>query len=290
MYEAAPRTGRPRLHVGPEPASLNDYRTRYALYKSDPDLQKAHALFPWIVTWDDHEVDNNYANDKAEDGAPRDRFLERRANAYQAYYEHMPLRRSSLPHGSSLRLYRRLTFGDLAEFSVLDTRQYRSDQPCGDGNKPQCAEALAPGQTMMGAEQEQWFFDGETFARTVEYRRATSDDGQGGPARRTRAGVFDGPVERIRSSPQPCPAVFCTNAEAIEPGGDHRRHPFELGGRSQARFCRPEVGRRLGQSSSEHRLLPAEMEPIRSRPSRPISRKIRTYASTTISVAMSDAR
>ena len=81
---------------------------RYALYRSDPDLQKAHALFPWIVTWDDHEVDNNYANDKAEDGSPRDRFLERRANAYQAYYEHMPLRRSSLPHGSSLRLYRRL--------------------------------------------------------------------------------------------------------------------------------------------------------------------------------------
>jgi alkaline phosphatase D len=160
MYEAAPRTGRSRLHVGPEPTTLNDYRMRYSLYKSDPDLQKAHALFPWIVTWDDHEVDNNYANDKAEDGAPRDRFLERRANAYQAYYEHMPLRRASLPHGSSLRLYRRLAFGDLAEFSVLDTRQYRSDQPCGDGNKPQCEEALASSQTMMGEEQEKWFFNG----------------------------------------------------------------------------------------------------------------------------------
>ena len=117
-------------------------------------------MFPWIVTWDDHEVDNNYANDKAEDGSPRDQFLERRANAYQAYYEHMPLRRESLPKGSSLRLYRRLAFGNLAEFSVLDTRQYRTDQPCGDGNKPQCPEALAPEATLMGAEQERWFFDG----------------------------------------------------------------------------------------------------------------------------------
>ena len=165
IYEGSPRTGRPRLHDGPEPSTLNEYRARYALYRSDPDLQKAHALFPWIVTWDDHEVDNNYANDKAEDGSPRDRFLERRANAYQAYYEHMPLRRSSMPHGSSLRLYRRLTFGDLAEFSVLDTRQYRSDQPCGDGNKPQCEDALKPSQTMMGLEQERWFYNGLVRSR-----------------------------------------------------------------------------------------------------------------------------
>src|SRR5436190_6393239 len=160
IYESGLRTGRPRQHTGKELDSLSDYRNRYALYRTDPDLQRAHALFPWIVTWDDHEVDNNYANDKEENGAPRDKFLERRANAYQAYYEHMPLRRESLPKGSSLRLYRRLAFGDLAEFSVLDTRQYRTDQPCGDGNKPQCPEALAESATLMGKEQEQWFFDG----------------------------------------------------------------------------------------------------------------------------------
>jgi alkaline phosphatase D len=117
-------------------------------------------MFPWIVTWDDHELENNYAGEKSEDGAPRDAFLERRANSYQAYYEHMPLRRASLPKASSLLLYRRLTFGNLAEFSVLDCRQYRSDQPCGDGNKPQCPEALAEQATMLGTEQERWFLDG----------------------------------------------------------------------------------------------------------------------------------
>jgi alkaline phosphatase D len=117
------------------------------------------------VTWDDHELENNYASDKSEDGAPRDQFLERRANAYQAYYEHMPLRRTSMPRGSSLQLYRRLAFGDLAEFSVLDTRQYRTDQPCGDGNKPQCPEALSPQATMLGGDQERWFLDGLSRSR-----------------------------------------------------------------------------------------------------------------------------
>jgi alkaline phosphatase D len=160
IYEAAARPGRPRYHNSPEPASLNDYRNRHALYRTDPDLQKAHQLFPWIVTWDDHELENNYAGDKSEDGVPREPFLERRANAYQAYYEHMPLRRASLPKGSSMLLYRRLAFGDLAEFSVLDSRQYRTDQPCGDGNKPQCPEALSEEATILGPDQERWFLAG----------------------------------------------------------------------------------------------------------------------------------
>ena len=160
IYEGAPRTTGVRKHNSPEIVSLSDYRNRYALYRLDPHLQKAHALFPWIVTWDDHEVDNNYAADKPEDGMARERFLERRANAYQAYYEHMPLRRASLPKGSNMLLYRRLAFGDLAEFSVLDTRQYRSDQPCDDGNKPQCPGALASEATLLGGAQERWFLDG----------------------------------------------------------------------------------------------------------------------------------
>lgn len=160
IYEYGPAQGRARRHNSAEIATLTDYRNRYALYRLDTELQKAHARFPWVVTWDDHEVDNNYANDVTEDNAPRDRFLERRANAYQAYYEHMPLRRASLPRGSSLLLYRRLAFGDLAEFSVLDTRQYRTDQPCGDGNQPPCAEVLSPAATLLGAEQERWFLDG----------------------------------------------------------------------------------------------------------------------------------
>jgi alkaline phosphatase D len=156
IYEGGAVAERPRRHNSVEIISRDDYRNRYALYKSDPNLKLAHAAFPWIVTWDDHEVDNNYAGDVPEDKQSREAFLERRAHAYQAYYEHMPLRRSSLPHGSDMRLYRRLRFGDLAEFNVLDTRQYRTDQPCGDGRKPLCPEALDPQATIMGSEQEKW--------------------------------------------------------------------------------------------------------------------------------------
>ena len=163
MYEGAPQRDRPRIHNGSgEPLDVEGYRNRYALYKSDPNLQAAHASFPWIVTWDDHEVDNNYASDIPQDPElqSRDEFLLRRAAAYQVYYEHMPLRESSLPQGPNLLLYRRFTFGNLVEFNVLDTRQYRTDQPCGDGVKPRCAEAFAPAATMTGSEQEQWLFQG----------------------------------------------------------------------------------------------------------------------------------
>ena len=150
--------GRPRRHFGGEIKSLAAYRNRYALYKSDPDLQAAHAAFPWVVTWDDHEFDNNYASGIPEEKAPapRDAFLARRAAAYHAYYEHMPLRRSAMPSGPRMQLYRSLSYGNLARFSVLDTRQYRSDQPCGDRNKPLCEGVFDPAATMLGSEQEDW--------------------------------------------------------------------------------------------------------------------------------------
>jgi alkaline phosphatase D len=160
IYEGGISENRPRKHTGPEIKSLSDYRNRHALYKSDEHLKLVHARFPWIITWDDHEVDNNYADDKEEHGAPRDGFLERRANAYQAYYEHMPLRETSLPHGSHLKLHRRFDFGNLARFHVLDTRQYRTDQPCGDGRKVQCEAALSDSATILGAEQYQWLTEG----------------------------------------------------------------------------------------------------------------------------------
>jgi alkaline phosphatase D len=159
IYEGAAQNGRVRRHNSAEIESLADYRNRYALYRGEPLLQQVHARFPWIVTWDDHELDNNYAGETPEDGMPPARFLERRANAYQAYYEHMPLRRSSLPRGSRMQLYRALRFGSLAEFTVLDTRQYRTDQPCGDGNKPQCPAALVESATMLGPAQERWLLD-----------------------------------------------------------------------------------------------------------------------------------
>ena len=139
-----------------ECTNLDQYRARYALYRSDQFLREAHRLFPWIITWDDHEVDNNYANNIAEDDQSPADFLRRRAAAYQAHYEWLPLPKTSIPHGPNSTLYRRLQYGSLANFLVLDGRQYRSDQPCGDGIKAPCEEFMRGRRTMLGATQERW--------------------------------------------------------------------------------------------------------------------------------------
>src|SRR3954465_585394 len=169
IYEGRADGGRTqrrlRQHNSDEIYTLVDYRNRYALYKTDRDLMAAHASAPWVGTWDDHEVDNNYAGDFDQDGTPPEIFALRRAAAYQAYYEAMPLRATALPSGSHMRLYRRLQFGSLIDLSVLDTRQWRSDQPCGDGARTNCAERPAPPHTMMGAEQEKWLFDNLATAK-----------------------------------------------------------------------------------------------------------------------------
>lgn len=143
-----------RDHEAGEVITLDQYRARYSLYRMEPPLQTAHARFPWIVTTDDHEVENNYAGDVPE--APDPDFALRKAAAYQAFYEFLPLRRSALPSGTSMKIYRRLPFGRLLDMHVLDTRQYRTDQPCGDGTKPRCAGAFVESATMMGREQERW--------------------------------------------------------------------------------------------------------------------------------------
>jgi alkaline phosphatase D len=155
-----------RKHDGPTTIDLTGYRNRYALYRTDPDLQALHAAAPCLMTWDDHEVENDYANEwSAQVETTPEQFLRRRAAAYQAYYEHMPLRSSSMPQGSALRLYNRFRFGDLATFTVLDGRQYRSKQPCALRNyrgghvaPDSCTERLDPARTYLGMEQEQWLF------------------------------------------------------------------------------------------------------------------------------------
>ncbi|MGY8768024.1 MAG: alkaline phosphatase D family protein [Pirellulales bacterium] len=163
IYEGGINGKKPRQHNSAEIVSLDDYRNRYALYKSDSDLQAAHAAFPWIVTWDDHEFDNNYAGFVSEQpDIVAAQFIKRRADAYQAYYEHMPLRRSTLPRGSMMQLHRNVTYGRLAQFSVLDTRQYRTDQPCGDRNKPPCEGVFDPNASLLGDIQEKWLCDGLT--------------------------------------------------------------------------------------------------------------------------------
>ena len=159
---------RPTDYSAPEIYTIDDYRNRYALYKLDTDLQAAHANFPWIVTFDDHEVDNNWAGEVPQDPEKQSRkdFLERRAIAFQAYYENMPLRRTSLPNRSDIQLYRRLAFGNLVEFNVLDTRQFRDDQANGDGWKVPTPESEDPSRTMLGEQQERWLLDGLAASQT----------------------------------------------------------------------------------------------------------------------------
>lgn len=153
------QNGSIRTHLGPEIESLNQYRVRYAQYRSDPDLRAMHANCPWFVTWDDHEFDNNCANAISEEkDVDPVAYLLRRANAYQAYYEMMPLRKRSLPRGPHLQLYRKASFGRLADLFVLDTRQYRTDQPNDDRKSPLNAEALAPGNSLLGAKQRNWLY------------------------------------------------------------------------------------------------------------------------------------
>ena len=157
IYEYKGVDNRPRKHIGQEIKSLDEYRTRYAQYRLDKPLQETHRLFPWLVTWDDHEFDNNYANlVSEEDGVSPEEFLARRKNAYQAYYEYMPLRRRSLPKGPNMKLYRECQYGQLANFLVLDTRQYRTDQPNGDHQKPMTGKVFDPNTTMLGDGQENW--------------------------------------------------------------------------------------------------------------------------------------
>jgi alkaline phosphatase D len=170
IYESSWGRDRVRQHASAEPATLQEYRDRYALYKGDADLQKAHAMAPWIVTWDDHEVDNDYANDRSEELDPN--FLKRRAAAYRAFFEHMPLRKSVLLGGGGYRLYDRFAWGDLAQFHVLDDRQYRAYEVCpkpgrGGGNVvgEDCPERMDSSRTMLGAAQEAWLDAGFAGSR-----------------------------------------------------------------------------------------------------------------------------
>lgn len=144
-----------RQHDGQDAFDLADYRQRYAQYKRDPDLQRAHAAHTFLMSYDDHEVANNWVQD-IEDDAPRDLFRLRRAAALQAWWEHMPLRASPLAVIQGGTMYRGFRWGTLAELAVLDTRLFRSDQPCDDGFKPLCDGVRDPQATVLGAEQERW--------------------------------------------------------------------------------------------------------------------------------------
>jgi alkaline phosphatase D len=159
IYESG-STGPVRSHLSGRIESLAGYRHRYGLYKGDPNLQAAHLRCPWLVTWDDHEVANNYAGPNFDQNGtpPLLPFLELRAAAYQAWYEHQPVRLLP-PKSADYRIYRSFDYGDLARIPILDTRQYRTDQPCGDLLGPPCTGFPDPGGEALGAAQEAWLFD-----------------------------------------------------------------------------------------------------------------------------------
>jgi alkaline phosphatase D len=217
IYEYGAATGRPRTHAGTtEIVTLADYRRRYAQYKTDPDLQAAHAAAPWLVVPDDHEVENNYANMVRADSTPSltsAQWTARRTSAYQAYYENMPLRPAQANSGNSIPLYRRQRWGNLATFHMLDTRQYRHDQACGDGWKV-CSDADLASRSLPGNAQETWLLDGLAqhygtwdilgqqvfFARRFDSSGAGSMDSWDG-YRASRARIQQGWVARGTRNP-----------------------------------------------------------------------------------------
>jgi alkaline phosphatase D len=161
IYETSWGRKHVRNHGAGVPVTLAEYRARYGLYKSDPDLKAAHAAVPWLSTWDDHEVRDDYANDHSYMVRDPLAFMKIRAAAYQAYYEHMPLPPSARPHGPEAVIYNHYRFGDLIDMVLLDDRQYRSASACVHGGRPtvvpDCPERTEESRTMLGGPQEQWF-------------------------------------------------------------------------------------------------------------------------------------
>lgn len=200
-----------REHTGGVPRTLDGYRQRHALYKSDPDLRAAHAAHPWVMTWDDHEVVNDYAGEQDARGTVGEAFLLRRAAAYQAYFEHMPVRLGPESAGSaSMRIHDQMVWGQLAELWTLDCRQYRSPQACpdplrGGGRMVLGCDALVePQRTLLGTAQERWLEQGLTASRRawklVAQATQISPSGIDSPlGRTTYTDAWDGyPAARAR--------------------------------------------------------------------------------------------
>ena len=236
---------------GVEAATLPTYRNRYAQYRLDPDLQRLHATAPALVTWDDHEVSNDYAGKYSQFFDEPELFLLRRAAAYQAFYEHMPVRPIlSRPDGPVMRIYDRFTFGDLLEVSMIDGRQYRSRAACyAPPNKLRghletdatCPERRDDGRTMLGFAQEAWLDVG--LARSKAQWNLIAQDvlmaqlRQKIPHRQFR--LLDRRLGRL--SRRAAPAAGAHRAdEARQPRSDRRRHPLLLRQRPAGRFRRSE--------------------------------------------------
>ena len=228
IYEYGPNEyraagGNVRVHNSGEITTLAAYRNRHAQYRGDRDLQRAHAAHPWVVTWDDHEVENNYADEIPEQGQSPEAFLQRRANAYQAYYEHMPLRRSSVPRGPDMRLYRRLAYGNLAESTCSTLGSTATTRPTETGSRrrapsPRIRTARSPATARSAGCSTAW----PTWARagTSSPSRCSS------PSATSRTGLDN--------------ASAWTRGTAIRPRGSGSSTSSTAGG-SRTRSCPGDV-------------------------------------------------
>jgi alkaline phosphatase D len=233
IYESSNPRSRLRAHEGPVPKTLAAYRARHATYKLDTDLRAAHAAHPWLVTWDDHEVENDYAGEQGHANEPPHEFLLRRAAAYKAWFEHMPVAPSMAPHGAGAEIHAHFGWGRLAELWTLDSRQYRSPQACAEPGRgggritTGCAELDDPARSMFGAAQERWLASGlaastrrwKLLGQTTQISPSAIDTPQG---RRLHTDGWDGyPQARsrlLRTIAEPRVAdVLCL-------GGDVHRH------------------------------------------------------------------
>ncbi|NUW39265.1 alkaline phosphatase D family protein [Nonomuraea rhodomycinica] len=232
MYEYGPSgytalAGRVRTHTPGKCETLADYRLRHAQYKSDPDLQHAHATAPWLVAFDDHEVENNWAGPVSSTGAPG--FARRRADAFRAYYENMPLRRASL-QGAVLRVNRRVSWGPLARFHLLDTRQFRDDQACLDGVRAGCDDRLSAKRTLLGSGQWSWLESGlrgsdAHWNLLGQQIMVTQRDYKVGPGREVNLDSWDGYApERTRL----LGSLAATSNPVVLTGDAHMHHLADL--------------------------------------------------------------
>ena len=173
IYEYPSRPDAVRAVDGPLLRTLAQYRQRYAQYKGDEALQAAHAAMPWLMIWDDHEVENDHSRERGQtlSGAA---FQALRAAAYQAWWEHMPVAQAMRPVGPELRIYDRFRWGRLASIHALDDRQYRDPQPCQPPDRggatrvteEACPALNDPARSLLGQAQEAWLAEGLRLGRS----------------------------------------------------------------------------------------------------------------------------
>lgn len=183
-----------RRQVTTDAVTLDDYRRLHAQYKMDMGLQAAHAAAPWLMIWDDHELANDYAGYNDENYMPLEEFKLRRAAAYQAYYENMPIRLRSRPKGTEMRFYDYFYYGNLMTLALTDGRQYRDDHACqtpedGGARVVNCPEVELESRSMFGPDQERWLLSSlartgatwEVLAQPTLFSRLFQTDRDGNP-------------------------------------------------------------------------------------------------------------